>query len=333
MNIKSPIIAAPMYTASTPNLAAAVTSAGGFGLIGAGFDKSEKLIQDIRSIRSQLKLSAGVPVPVGVGFIGWILDKTEHSDDPRIPAVLDELPVAIWFAFGSDLGKYVSQVRAYDNKRAHTTLVFVIVNSVAEAIRAANEWKVDVLVVQGFEAGGHGSSASPPLFTFVQAVLAAIPDGPPIIAAGGVSTGAQIASLLTLGAAGVALGTRFIFTPECMYTDDMKSVLVDAGLNATARSHAFDEVSGMPPLITWPEGIDGRAIINDILGDYRQGLELEERLKKYNEGKVNGKKERLLIWAGMGAGLVKEIKNASDVLHELHAEAVAALKGASRLLE
>lgn len=141
----------------------------------------------------------------------------------------------------------------------------------------------------------------------MQAVLAAIPDGPPIIAAGGVSTGAQIASLLTLGAAGVALGTRFIFTPECMYTDDMKSVLVDAGLNATARSHVFDEVSG----VTWPEGIDGRAIINDILGDYKQGLELEERLKKYNEGKVNGKKERLLIWAGVGAGLVKEIKNAS----------------------
>ena len=95
----------------------------------------------------------GIPLPTGVGFLGWILDKTEISDDPRIPEVLDELPAAIWFAFGTNLGKYVEQVRAYDEKRdpekPHKTLVFVIVNSVEDALRAANEWKVDVLVVQG----------------------------------------------------------------------------------------------------------------------------------------------------------------------------------------
>jgi hypothetical protein len=55
----------------------------------------------------------------------------------------------VWFAFGNDLGKYIAQVRAYDAQRAHKTIVFVIVNSVADALRAANDWKVDVLVVQG----------------------------------------------------------------------------------------------------------------------------------------------------------------------------------------
>ena len=97
----------------------------------------------------KLGISANVPVPVSVAFIGWILDNTEVSDDPRITPVLDELPTAVWFAFGNDLGKYIGQVHAYDAKRAHKTIIFVIVNSVAEALLAANEWKVDVLVVQG----------------------------------------------------------------------------------------------------------------------------------------------------------------------------------------
>ena len=109
--------------------------------------------KQLQYVRSKLNVAAGIPLPCGVGLLGWILDKTEISDDPRIPAVLDELPAAIWFAFGTNLGKYVEQVRAYDEKRdpgkPHKTLVFVIVNSVEDALRAANEWKVDVLVVQG----------------------------------------------------------------------------------------------------------------------------------------------------------------------------------------
>src|SRR5882762_322548 len=115
----------------------------------AGFDSSADLKLTLQSIRATLKLPADVPVPVGVGFIGWMLDNTESSGDPRIIPVLDELPTAVWFAFGNDLGKYIAQVRAYDAKRAHKTIVFIIVNSVADALRAANEWKVDVLVVQG----------------------------------------------------------------------------------------------------------------------------------------------------------------------------------------
>lgn len=86
---------------------------------------------------------------MGIGFIGWILDMTEPSDDPRLEAILDELPVAIWFAFGVDLGKYVAQVRAYDAKRDHKTVIFVIVSSAADALRAATEWGVDVVVAQG----------------------------------------------------------------------------------------------------------------------------------------------------------------------------------------
>lgn len=100
-------------------------------------------------MRSSLKLADGVPLPIGVGFLGWILDKTETSDDPRILSVLSEKPKSVWFAFGVDLGKYVAQVRDYDAQREHKTIIFVIANSLKDALCAANEWKVDVVVAQG----------------------------------------------------------------------------------------------------------------------------------------------------------------------------------------
>lgn len=106
----------------------------------------------MRSIRSILQIPDRVPVPVGVGLLGWILDYTETSADPRIPAVLDEMPQAIWLAFGEDLGKYVAQIRAYDAKREHKTVIFVVANSLEAALRAKEEWKVDVIVAQGIQS-------------------------------------------------------------------------------------------------------------------------------------------------------------------------------------
>ena len=105
--------------------------------------------EDVQAIRTSLSIKAGERVPIGIGFLGWILDITEISDSPRLPAYLDELPEAIWFAFGVDLGKYVDAVRRHESGRDHKTTIFVMVNSVQEAVVAANEWKVDVIVVQG----------------------------------------------------------------------------------------------------------------------------------------------------------------------------------------
>lgn len=312
-----------MYSAATPAMAAAVTSAGGFGFFGAGPDSSQTLKEGLRSIRATLGLPIDVPVPAGVGLLGWVLDKTETSNDPRIAAILEETPIAIWFAFGADLGKHVAQVRAYDARRDHKTIVFVIVNSTEEALRAAIDWKVDVLVVQGNEAGGHGGAYAPPLLTLLQAVLHEIPDGPVIIAAGGISTGAQSAALMAMGADGVVLGSRLLCTPECKYSDEMKDGILNAGLNATARSYAFDDVARTR---FWPEGIDGRAIANDILVDFEQGLDLEARLKKFDEAKEKGEQSRLVIWAGVGIGFVHDKKDASTIINEVHDELVQTLK-------
>lgn len=147
------------------------------------------------------------------------------------------------------------------------------------------------------------------MFDLVQGVLKAIPrNGPFVIAAGGISTGAQIAGLLTMGVDGVVLGTRFLFTPECSMPEDKKQVLVEADLNATTRSMAFDEVNRT---MGWPDKCDGRAVSNAIIVDERVGLRLEERLKLFDESAKKGHKDRLVIWAGVGAGLTDEIKPAA----------------------
>lgn len=161
-----------MYYASSPALAAAASAAGAFGMIAAGialwhsyhssafeldsdtvgFSSSEQLKQELREIRSILQTPEMDSVPVGVGLLGWILDYTETSEDPRIRAVLDEMPQAIWLAFGEDLGKYVAQIRAYDTKRDRKTVIFVVANSLEAALRAKKQWEVDVIVAQGINS-------------------------------------------------------------------------------------------------------------------------------------------------------------------------------------
>ncbi|KAI0688388.1 2-nitropropane dioxygenase [Cytidiella melzeri] len=326
---KTPIVGAPMGYAWSAELAYAVASAGGFGMMGASLDTPEQLRTTLRTIRKNLGVARDDPLPIGVGFLAWLLDKTEVTESPRIPAVLDEKPKAVCFAFGNDLGKYIRCVREYEDKREHKTLVFVCINTVEEAVRAANEWKVDVIIAQGFEAGGHGSSYAPTTSILLAAVLAALPNGPPVLAAGGIATGAQMASLLALGASGVVLGTRLLFTNECQYTPTQKSILLNANLNSTMRGVCYDEVNR---IVGWPDRIDGRAIANDVWADYKAGLPLEERLRKFDEGKEKGEANRVVVWAGAATALTKEIKDAADVVIEVHEEAVRRIKQVSSLL-
>lgn len=165
IDVELPVILAPMAGVATPALASSVIKTGGFGFIGAGkftvalqrstithflanFDSS-KLKSDLAEVRKSLGLASDSPIPVGVGFLGWCLDKTEVSSDPRIPAVLEQRPKAVLFAAGTDMGKYIAQVRQFDAQRNHKTIVFATVNSVEDALQATNDWKVDVLVAQG----------------------------------------------------------------------------------------------------------------------------------------------------------------------------------------
>lgn len=169
------------------------------------------------------------------------------------------------------------------------------------------------LYLAGFEAGGHGHANSPTTISLVQGVLLALPaHRPSVIAAGGITTGAQIAAYLTLGADGVVIGSRLLFSHECEYTAAMKEELIKADLHGTIRSYAFDDVFRTA---FWPEGIDARALKNKIIDDYKEGLSLEVRLQRYDDDKANGRSDRLAIWAGEGVGLLGKIEYTKVTCH------------------
>lgn len=206
-----------------------------------------------------------------------------------------------------------------------------------------------LIIATGIEAGGHGSSSSPPLLTLIPSIISiSPPDGPPILAAGGLSHGAHIASLLALGADGVVIGTRFLLSPESLYTDPQRQALVAAGLTSSVRTMAFDHARNT---LGWPQGIDGRGLRNRqhlpwfrviaaidfklvTVDDFERGEDPLLLRQRFEEGVREGDPKRMLVWAGTGVGLMNSIMPAKvsfwrriadrltipwqEIVHELH---------------
>ncbi|TDL17529.1 NPD-domain-containing protein [Rickenella mellea] len=316
-----------MAGASGEELAAEVTRAGGFGFMyPAGVEGVEVLKSKLDKARGILGSSAIDPLRIGVGFLGWQLDQKGAKLPDFLAGVLEERVKAVWFSFGTDLKKWVDFVREYDGRRsvAHKTLVFVLINTAEQARVAINEWKADVVVAQGIEAGGHGHSGAPPLFTLLTELLQEFPSGPPILAAGGLATGSQVAALLTLGASGAVLGTRFLLTPESTYTPAQKAALVAAkSSDSTLRTLVFDDLRGTRQ---WPGGVDGRGLRNRAIKEVEDGMGLEEATKKMKKSTLADDADGMVVWAGTGVGVMKEIKPAGDIVRELHKDILERFK-------
>lgn len=332
MGIPTPIVAAPMAGASGGALAAQTSAAGAFGFVGAGYMSPSRIQDELSLARTQLLLSDEDPLPIGVGYLAWQLEKDPPSGVDLLDVSLSNRVQAIWLAFGNSIDRWIAHIRSYDARsgRERKTLIFVQVSSVKEALIAIQDWKVDVLVAQGSESGGHGYSATPPLLTLVPSILAVLPkDGPPLLAAGGLSTGGHVASLLVLGVSGVVLGTRFLVTKESCYNEVQKNVLVMASGNATVRTTAFDRARGT---LDWPEGVDGRAIYNKTVQDVDGGVDIEIVRQNFNKATQDRDPDRMLVWAGTGVDLVTGIQTAQDVVRELDADMIKHLSCVSTLI-
>ena len=140
-------------------------------------------------------------------------------------------------------------------------------------------------------------------------ILAALPqDGtaPPVLAAGGMSTGIHAATYLTLGAAGAVLGTRFLLTPESQYTPAQKVALLAArSPSATVRTLAFDYAGDTD---YWPAHIDGRGIRNEIVEDVEAGVDHAVVRARGEKATEREDASYMVIWAGQGVELMNEIK-------------------------
>ncbi|KAF9054311.1 2-nitropropane dioxygenase [Panaeolus papilionaceus] len=319
-----------MAGASGGALAAQVSLAGGFGFIGAGYGPLEVLQNDIKIAREVLQLSEASTLPIGVGFLVWLLEKAPIAEaEKAIDTVLEARVKAVWLAFGADIGRWIKYIRRHDR---HGVKIFVQLSTPEQLQLALDVWHVDAIIVQGNEAGGHGIGSSLPLLTLFPLLKALVPEsrGIPILAAGGLSTGAQIASLLALGASGVVIGTRFLLSNESLYMESQKNALIAADSSMSTRSMAFDYARNT---LGWPAGVDGRGLRNDTVKDFENGVDIDTLREKTSLATKAGDANRMVIWAGASVGLVNKVLPARDILTELHEECLQHLKQAARCIE
>jgi nitronate monooxygenase len=308
LNIRHPVILAPMASSSGGAMAAAVTEAGGLGLIGGGYGDPAWL---------EAQYAHAGNTRVGVGFITWAL--AEHPE--MLTQALDREPAAIMLSFG-DHTPYVDAL-----KRAGVPLICQV-QTLEQAIHAARTG-ADVIVAQGQEAGGHGMSARGTM-TLVPAIVDAVDDGIPVVAAGGIADGRGLAAALMLGAGGVLMGTRFCAARESLWPDAMKTAVTEAKGDDTVRTEVFDMVRDP----AWPAPYDGRAVRNTVTERWhgneaalRETLDAERA--RYTQADARGDLSVKVLWAGEGVDLIHDVPPAGEIVERTVAQAVAMLTGGS----
>jgi len=304
--IAHPVMLAPMDVVAGGRLAAAVSGAGGLGLIGGGYGNAEWLERQFAAAGNQ---------PVGVGFITWSLMRQPGLVD----LVLARKPAAFMVSFG-DGEAAVAAAKAADVP----TIWQVQRLAHAEQALAAG---VDVIVVQGQEAGGHGMDRG--LTAFLPAVRDLAGPDQIVLATGGIADGRGLAAALMLGADGVMMGTRFWASAEAEGSDTAKAALVAATGDDTIRSKVFDVARGAD----WPWHFTGRVVANEFARQWHGDIEnlkrqAETEKARYDASDPDDLSIRVLI-AGESLDLVSSIEPAGDILERVVREAAALLRGAA----
>ena len=314
LGIAHPIVNAPRGERWAGGaLAAAVSAAGGLGLIG-GQDSEGGPVQ-AEWLRAQLRLARErTDRPVGVGFIVPFLTAYRQEDLPRL--ALDEGAAALAFSFG-DPAPYVAAAHAAGAR------VLAQVQTVSQARRAVAAG-ADAIAAQGAEAGGHcgeiGSLALVPA-----AVDAA--GGVPVLAAGGIADGRGLAAALLLGAEGAWLGTRFVASEEWEGGDWRREPVLAAGTDDTVRTLAYDRVWDDP----FPAAIALRVVRNAFTAAWhgREGEAAQcraELLAEIEAASVAGDPEVGAVLAGSAAGLIDRVEPAGALVRRIAAEAERLLR-------
>lgn len=239
------------------DLAAAVSNAGGLGVLGMGGLPTAATREEIRRLRSL------TDKPFGVNLIMPLMD------DQQIECCLDER-VPILILFWGDPGPYVEQAHAVGTK------VVVQAGSVDEATAAAAVG-VDAVMIQGVEAGGH-VKATTALSILLPATVDAV--GPlPVIAAGGIADSRGVVAALDLGAQAASLGTRFLCSDESRAVAGYKAVVVGAAAEDTYYTKLFD--------LEWPDAAH-RVLRNRVVREW-EGAGSPPSGRRPGEGEVVGK--------------------------------------------
>lgn len=299
-SIDYPIIQAGMIWCSGWELAAAVSNAGGLGIIGSGSMYPEILEKQI------IKCKQATDKPFAVNLPMLYPDIDKHV------ATIIKHKVPIVFTSAGNPKTWTSHLKE------HGITVVHVVSSVKFALKA-QEAGVDAIVAEGFEAGGHNGKDETTTFCLIPMVAKEVTI--PIIAAGGIGTGAGILAALTLGADGVQIGSRFVPTHESSAHINFK--------NAVIASKEGDTLLTLKELT--PVRLLKNEFFNKVQASYANGTSIEELTTLLGRGRAKkGMFEGDLIEGeleiGQVAGLFDKIQSAKEVMEELIQGYHAALK-------
>ena len=308
LGIDHPIALAGMGGATSPELVAAVSNAGGLGILGATGQSPDRLTENVRAIRERTDR------PFGLNLLLHFY----AEDDSHIDAVLDVRPDVLstaWPRDTQDLGSIFS--------RAHDRGVKVIhMAQTARHAEQAAKAGADVIVAQGTDGGGHvGMVGTMVIVPMVARTVAPVP----VLAAGGISDGAGLAGALALGASGVLVGTRFIVTTEAPISDAMKQRIVSSDGTDTLATDVGDVLLGND----WPGALArvGRnRLIERWLGrtnELRRDRELA--IQRLVMARQAADIEEDIEYFGQGAGLIQSVAPVAEVIASFIQEAEATI--------
>lgn len=308
LGIRHPIVSAPMDVIAGGRLAAAVSAAGGLGMLGAGYGDDDGWI-------GREFLAAGNQ-RIGCGFITWSLRKAPH----RLDDVIARKPAAIFLSF-DDPEPFATRIKAAG------IALFCQVQTRADAERALDVG-ADVIVAQGTEAGGHGGGRA--LSTLVPEIADLVAARAPltlICAAGGITDGRGLAAALMLGADGVVVGTRFWASREALVHENLHKAALAAKGDDTVRQSVLDIVRQRD----WPQRYTGRVLRNDLVKEWL-GRENELRadpsaaIGRYREAQAGVDPRVVATIVGEGVGLIDAIEPAGVIVERMVSQAEAVMR-------
>jgi nitronate monooxygenase len=314
-DLEHPVISAPMGMIAGGSLAAAVSNAGGLGLIGGGYGDSGWL---------EREFSAAGNARVGCGFITWSLAQQPGLLD----SVLARQPAAVMLSFGP-VAAFAAQIRQSG------VPVICQVQSMAHAREAVGAG-AEVIVAQGGEAGGHSGSRS--TFTLVSEVADYLVDAAPdtlLVAAGGVGDGRSLAAALMLGADGVLIGSRLVASSEALTPQGFHDAIIAADGDATIKTSVIDLVRNYH----WPGDFSGRALKNGFVTRWhgRENALADPSIntpenQRYWRAFNAGDADNAGVFMGEAVGLIHDVRPAADIIETMVAQAHGLLRNAGRFV-
>jgi len=302
LGVDYPIIMGGLYWLGRGKLTAAVSEAGGFGLITASsFNNKQELLDEIEVVRGLTGKPFGLNISLGYRNMEEYFDAAVEAN------------VSAVFTSGRNPVKYIALIKEAGIAWIH------VAPTIRYAFKAA-ELGADAIVLTGIEAGGHPGPDDVTLMALIPKAVSLL--SIPVIAAGAITNGATFLAALALGAEGVQIGSRFIATKECGAHPVVKELIINSdetdtiinNLKTGGRSRALKT-----------EAVHRFLALNkkiDITANYQSSDASNSYLKVFKDGEI----DKGSITIGQGLGTINEILTAEEVIKKIVSEAIQANK-------